>query len=100
MDDLAAPFKNNAQSALIVEPKPALNSQKPPIMYSRIKEHWRAPFCLELYARSPQCLVDGLTAVGNQIDAELCTPLPDVPDGTKITPEFLEACRRAKAGLD
>ena len=38
--------------------------------------------------------------MGNQIDAELCTPLPDVPDGTKITPEFLEACRRAKAGLD
>ena len=55
IDDLMAPIKNNAQSALIVEPKPDLASQKPDVMYSRIKEHWRAPFFLEMYARWPQC---------------------------------------------
>ncbi len=52
---------------------------------------------MELFARSPGCHVDGLTAVGNEINEELCTPLPDNPDAQTVTPEFLRTLRERKA---
>ena len=56
VDDLKAPIQKNALSGLIVEEKPRLNAQKPEVVYSRIKQHWKAPLFMEFYARSPQCI--------------------------------------------
>ena len=51
---------------------------------------------MELFARSPQCYQDGLTAVGNEIDPEMCMPLPENPEGLTVTEEFLHKVRMDK----
>ena len=35
-------------------------------------------------------------ATGNEIDEQLCTPLPEVPEGTELSRDFLDRCRREK----
>jgi N6-adenosine-specific RNA methylase IME4 len=82
IDDLCAPIRRNALPGLIVEERPPLASQKPDVVYSRIRHHWKAPLFMEFYARSPQCHKNGWIATGNEIDEEVCSPLPEVPEGT------------------
>ncbi len=95
-DEMSAPFKFNSLSTLVEELQPAKHSQKPDIFYHRIKQHYNAPFFLELFARGPQCYVDGLTAVRNEIAPEMCDPLPENPEGYTPTEDFLRCLRANK----